>query len=86
MIGEEIKKEIVDKLQNYISTGKKVHITTMPSAKFPKGKFYNCFINLISSDEKEIIVIDDVDGRILIKLSLIISPEDIEDYKELKNK
>ncbi len=82
---ELIQGEIKDKIKGYIISQKKVHIKTIPSTTYPNGKFYNGLIINYTKDQKKIIFIDDVEGTIEISIILIVSPDDLGDYKEKKD-
>ncbi len=74
MTGNEIIK---DKINNFYNQQCKVHITKVPNAKFPKGKFHNGIMGQVYDDK--ILFDDDVEGVIEI---LFIEIADIDKYKE----
>lgn len=81
----EIQEEIREKIRAYIISQKKVHITTIPSSKYPKGKFYNGTCIGFTKDNRRIIFLDHVENVIEISIILITSPDDIEDYRGDEN-
>ncbi len=72
MTGNEI---IYDKIKNFYSQQCKVHITKIPNAKFPKGKFHNGSIGQVY--DNKITFDDDVEGVIEI---LFIEIADIDKF------
>ena len=72
---------IIKEKINYFYGGQcKVHITKVPNAKFPKGKFHNGIITTIYDDK--ILFLDDVDDATEIFFSEIA---DIDKFKEREN-
>lgn len=60
------KEMIIDKIRNFHQLERKVHVTKIPSIKFPKGKWHNGFISQYLHEKQKIIFLDDKDGPVEI--------------------
>lgn len=74
MIGKKVIKE---KIRNFYRLQCKVHLTKMPTPKFPKGKFQNGFIIDVLKDK--IIFLEDIEGRVEI---FFFDISDIEQFND----
>lgn len=63
---EMIEQDMLDKVRNFHQLQRKVHLTKIPSIKFPKGKWHNGMIVSYLADKKKIIFLDDDYGPIEI--------------------
>lgn len=75
-----INDTIREKINNFYTIQRKVHITKTPSLKYPRGKFHNGYITEKLNDK--LLFMDDVEGAIEI---FFFEIADIELYQERDN-
>ncbi len=77
MIGNEI---VYEKIKNFYRLQCKVHLSKLPTPKFPNGKFHNGFIVQVYNDK--ISFLDDVEKEVMI---YFFEVSDIEEFKGANN-
>lgn len=77
------RQEIIqDKIRFFLNQQSKVHLVTVPSIRFPKGKFYNGII--IQVFDNFILFNDPIEDRFHPTKIFISEIDDIEEYNENK--
>lgn len=76
------KEMILDKVRNFHQLERKVHVTKIPTIKFPRGKYHNGFISQYLGDKQKIIFLDDKDGPTEI---FFFEIADVELYTEVND-
>lgn len=81
----QMQRDVIDKLNGFEISGKRIYIKTRPSVKFPRGKFFVGIIRFVTPEKGIVNILDDEEGFVDIYLSQIMSPDDIEEARRKKS-
>lgn len=80
-LNEQKIKDIISKIHIFLNNQKKVYIKTIPSMSYPRGKFYNGFIQ--DTSDRYLKLLDDKEGLVDIYYSEISNPSDVQESRRV---